>query len=928
MTNFQQAIYEKVLIDVGFGSGVVSEDSIRNYVDIYNKTFVYGLSEAQKQEVIRNLHAKFSIHMDTGSILRDEKKHIPWYLATKDRCSSHFWDQYRKYLLSKKHWTNNLINSLDKVTDSIMDSLGNPSSPNIFSYRGLCIGDVQSGKTSTYIGLMNKAADAKYRVFILLAGTIEKLRQQTQQRVNEGFLGLEAKNFTPEMGIHEFGDVSIVTDLRGVSLTSTSSDFNAASAKKWIGKLASINGPIVFVVKKNKSVLEKLEQWLRSFNADRITKKINLPMILIDDEADNASVNTKKSDVTVINRDIRKLLELFERSNYVGFTATPYANIFIDPDSDQEMLGQDLFPSDFIFALDSPTNYIGARSIFGEDAKYGYMLESNDDCEDALPLNHKKDASLAYLPSSLKEAISAFFIVNAIRDLRGEKKSHRTMMVNISRFIDVQKQIAEEIDQYTRDMKNEIHCFYLMGEEGLKYGSIKFLKGVYDKYFAGNADNAAFLDLQHFPWAEIQEALYPAISRIEIRAVNGRNASKSLDYNTYETEQNNIGLRVIVVGGLSLSRGLTLEGLSTSYFYRNSSMYDTLMQMGRWFGYRDSYRDLCKVWMPELSMSWYQYISMATDNLREEVKIMQDEQGRTPADFGLAVRSDVKGLLVTARNKMRLATDFTTTVNLSGDVVETRYVYSSNEILKQNYLLTENFLNDLSHSYIIHRNDSLLASESYQYLNITKEKVVDYLKQYRVHPLSMDFALTEMVKMVEADDQHVFDAWDVVIASGEKGTPCIHFGGFDIPPVKRKFAYRDDTKSIQMSGKNSRLGSKNLAKGGLTAETVKKMEAGVERKGKAFSENFYFNTGIKRNPLLVIYPVELELSGDGAVLEKKKEIATSITCPIVGLGIGVPSIQGKQKEKIKYKINKRKRDEIFEVDQSEDFEEVDETIED
>ena len=682
---------------------------------------------------------------------------------------------------------------------------------------------------------------------------------------------------------------------------------------------------MIFVLKKNKSVLEKLEHWLRFYNANKTTKKIDLPMLLIDDEADNASVNTKKyGEVTAINKGIRKLLVLFEKANYVGFTATPYANIFIDPDTKQEMIDHDLFPRDFIYALESPSNYIGARSIFGDDAPYGYMLESNNDCELALPMRHSKEDVLVYMPESMEEAIACFFVCNAIRDLRGDTKSHRTMMINISRFIAVQNQIAKLVDSYVREAKREIRNYYLAGEEALQFDIFKLMKMVYDKYYMGVASVSGFSDLKHFSWEQIQETIYPSVSRIEVRAINGGNASKNLDYEKYEKEPDDIGLRLIAVGGLSLSRGLTLEGLSTSYFYRNSSMYDTLMQMGRWFGYRGKYRDLCKIWMPDESMAWYSYISMATDKLRDEVRRMQNDD-MTPTDFGLAVRADIQGLLVTARNKMRTAKDYETVVNFSGEVVETRYIHSSEDILRRNYEETEAFLLDIAETCPVHRNDPGLALKSNQYLNVPKEKIIDFLSVFSAHTLNIDFSVTELLTIFREDDQKIFDKWDVLIAGGLSVTESFSIAGLTIPPVKRGFAFRKDTKSLQMSGKNSRLGSKDLAKGGLTKDIVKQMEVGQEG-GKTLSEDFYFNTGIKRNPLMVIYPIKLLIKPGDKDYEIKMKIAAAIDFPIIGLSIGIPRINGKKKEIIRYKINKQKWMELFGADDIEDFDEVDETI--
>lgn len=393
MTEIQKNIVGKVLSDAGVMTIPLTEDLIIAMVDMYaNHAIRMGaepLTESEKADVITTLHSRLDVQIDRGHCLK-EKDHIPWYMAAKAEQPRKFWDRYTIYLQNEQHWNANTVNELDRTTDEIMDLLGNPDSPNSFLYRGLCIGDVQSGKTSTYIGLINKAADAHYRVIILLTGMIEKLRRQTQQRIDEGFIGLDSYAFTLEKGNVQVGVGAIDPTTSGWAVTSTTSDFNTATAEKIVGQLNNIGAPVIFVLKKNKSVLEKLEQWLRFYNTNKVTKNIDIPMLLIDDEADNASVNTKKDDVTAINKCIRKLLVLFEKANYVGFTATPYANIFIDPDTKQEMLDHDLFPRDFIYALEAPSNYIGARSIFGEDAPYAYMLESNDDCESALPMKHKK----------------------------------------------------------------------------------------------------------------------------------------------------------------------------------------------------------------------------------------------------------------------------------------------------------------------------------------------------------------------------------------------------------------------------------------------------------------------------------------------------------------------------------------------------------
>ena len=330
-------------------------------------------------------------------------------------------------------------------------------------------------------------------------------------------------------------------------------------------------------------------------------------------------------------------------------------------------------------------------------------------------------------------------------------------------------------------------------------------------------------------------------------------------------------------------------------------------------------------------MAWYSYISAATDELRAEVHRMQNEN-MTPKDFGLAVRSDIQGLLVTARNKMRSARDYETVVNFSGEVVETKYVHSTRDVLLRNYEETETFLLQLQDTYPIRRNDPSLAVKHPQILNVKKEAVLEYLRGFSAHTMnsSTGFVIHELIDMFAGDESGVFDEWDILVAGGATSNPEISFAGMKIHPVKRNFAYRKDTKSLQMSGKNSRLGSKDLAKGGLTTDQVADMEAGHGGNRKSFSESFYFKSGHKRHPLLVIYPVVLSYTpkeGEAPDQIKIKEaIVRDIDFPVIGLSIGIPLIDGMQRIRLKYKVNKQKWLEIFGADNADDFDEVDETI--
>ncbi len=920
MTKAQEQVIAQVQLQIKPGE-TVNEDKIKNLVNFFQ--MINPLTDEETKEVIAELQSKLAVKMDRGAYVK-EKNHVSWYYAAKGRINPSFWTRYSTYLYKDAGFNSDVINSIDIATDEMMDLLSDPLSSNVFQRRGLVIGDVQSGKTSTYLALMNKAADAGYHIIILLTGTIEKLRRQTQGRTDEGFVGLDSTAFNKNKDNVFVGVGNIDKSVSGWAVTSTTSDFNTSTASKLSGQLSSISDPVVFVLKKNKSVLEKLEIWLRLFNRNPSTGTIDSPLLMIDDEADNASVSTKPGeDPTIINKNIRKILKLFSKASYVGFTATPFANIFINPDSTQDMIGENLFPRHFIYALEAPTNYIGAASIFPVEGRYHRMINDNSDCDLYVPVKHKKDHIPGDIPLSLRKAIASFVITNAIRDLRGQKTKHRSMMVNVSVFVDVQKKIAEQLDAYVRELQREIRNYYMMYGVALQYSSFAFLRDVFDTYYS---------DCE-FEWGTIQVALWDAVAPVVVRYVNGGNAAKNLNYD----ENEELGLRIIAVGGYSLSRGLTLEGLSHSYFYRNTKMYDTLMQMGRWFGYRPHYEDLCQVWINPDAVDWYSYISEASDELKREVRRMQSEQ-RTPADFGLCVRSDNATLLVTARNKMRTAKDYTMTISLSGNIIETPFIHTNKKILKDNLHVTEQFIDGLVGDGFV----SVIGDKTYelmdkmQFIDIPQSYVIDYLRSYQSHTANSNFHTSEIVKLIMSATDGSLDKWDIVIASG-KGVKTVHLGGEDIPCVARSFDIRDDVNAFQMSGSKSRLGDRNYAKGGLKKDLVAKIESGehaeqMKRFGtvRPLNQNVFFKPDFfdkLRNPLLVIYPVELKAPDEIKTASdlQKQTAAKNTPYALIGISVGIPAIKGREPKQYQYKINLIKYRELEGLTEPD---ETDDTIED
>ena len=582
-----------------------------------------------------------SVHgvaMNVGASLQ-EHGFEPWLEDTRSDIDPYYWERYRQ-LLVKLEFSGQVLATLDSVTDRALGLLENPAREGEWDRRGMVMGHVQSGKTANYTGLVCKAADAGYKVIVIIAGIHNNLRNQTQRRIDEGFIGLDStgrlRGAVPAQNLVGVGRFD--SRRQPNSFTTSRRDFNKAIADSISIPLQNLVEPVVFVIKKNSHTLRNLIEWLAAQNAQRGSATVREPMLLIDDEADNASINIShgQDEISRINGQIRELLALFDRSCYVGYTATPFANIFIDPDSEDAMMGDDLFPRDFIVSLDPPDNYFGATRVFVEEPDR--IVRPIDDHADLLPLKHRIDHRVTGLPETLETAVRVFILARAIRLARGQVGTHNSMLVNVSRFLNVQGQIRNEIHALVDRIRGSLRVNAPRpGGGALSDPQIAALREAFREHYEVTCGK---------PWEEVQAFLHESASAITVVEVNGRSPG-SLDY--LEHERN--GFNVIAVGGLSLSRGLTLEGLVVSYFLRNSMMYDTLLQMGRWFGYRMGYEDLCRVWMPEEAQGWYTHIADSIEELRDELARMQSVNA-TPRDFGLKVRSHPDTLVVTARNKM------------------------------------------------------------------------------------------------------------------------------------------------------------------------------------------------------------------------------------------------------------------------------------
>lgn len=581
-----------------------------------------------------------------------------WFASKKSDIDWKHWNAY-KSMLEDQGRSDKIVKANEEVIDDVLDYSGDPTTPGRWSRKGLVMGNVQSGKTQNYIGLINKAIDCGYKTIILLGGHLNDLRRQTQERVDQGILGKKSKHLidmktnTPApIGVGLFHEDVITVN----SGTTTAGDFNKAFAERLGFKLSGVD-PVIFTIKKHAGIMDRLYSWIKDehYLDPEKGKKLEGPLLLIDDEADYASINTKhhKEEVTATNNCIRKLLSLFGRNTYIGYTATPFANIFIDPDDNEYSEEDDLFPSDFMIKIPVPDNYVGQDFYFGprnyQDGDETEDIKANSSPtvpidQDYGPLHELKSRDeINEIPESLEDAIRAFVIVIAIRTVRGEKYAHNTMLVNISHLTKHQNKLEELIDQYYKQIDEALDAYHALGVDEARASPV--LADLEQTFYSR-------FDVSE-PYEKVFKEIRRSSARINVWAINqssmGRD-NRELDYSKNEAN----GLCVIVVGGHKLSRGLTLEGLSISYFTRNSKAYDTLMQMCRWFGYRPNYADLCRVYLPSESIRWYAFISSTIRELYQELERMSKRQQR-PSEFGLKVREHPGAMIITAKNKLGAA---------------------------------------------------------------------------------------------------------------------------------------------------------------------------------------------------------------------------------------------------------------------------------
>lgn len=822
-----------------------------------------------------------------------------WLYKRKSSKTLDYFNRYKSYL-RKEDFPENALVKMEKYTEKILSYCADPlnmSKSQRTQKRGLVIGDVQSGKTANYLSLINMAADYGYQLIILLAGLTDSLRTQTQKRVDSGFVGAQSDTIG---AVEIFVGVGTSEEKHyAIPMTNQKLDFVKFKKENANFKRSDLSKPVIMVVKKNKGILSQMAEWVKPDMDDIKSNNV----LIIDDEADNASVNTKNQDddPSVVNKLIRDIFNNFPIASYVGYTATPFANIFINPYDDEAC--KDLFPSDFIVQLKEPDNYFGTKKAFDKH----HIRYLNEQEKNFLPVKHDKNVEVYNeLPESLIEALNDFVITNVIRTLRNQEKKHRTFMINVSRFNNIQDKVKYKVEEYLKKLGNSIEqCYKFPINDFCKDTK---LKKIYDQY----TKDDFYADIRKsYSWNQIQGLLNEEIKKIQITIMNNKNSKNRFNYDDYK----DVGARLIAIGGFVLSRGLTLEGLTISYFSRNANAYDTMLQMCRWFGYRKGYEDLCRIYISEINVENYKAIEDAIDDLKQQVTAMS-YLGKTPLEFGLMIKESPETLetsmLITSRNKMRTSQEVIRSLNYSGASVDTSKIYMDVESNIKNKNILDELVSKIKREGIILEN----VDGRYMFRDVPKKYISEFIKKIIIPIENRKFDTAGLSECII--DSKEFAKWDIVIATGAKNNKKWRFCSMELPLPLRSFKYRDNEKFIRISGGNNRLAEPGIYNSGLTSiekEMAKQIALNSNNPHKEPITSDYLK--VRKKPLLVIYPLALNPSNDN---EKKISDNFNNENVILGFAIGFPGSDNKVI--VKYRANARKLKELSGDLEEEEDEEV------
>lgn len=749
----------------------LSEETFQNTLAAYEGILALQTArlgsgaEAEARRVIEGMVPGFGLAFDLylaeqrtivetikfGSLVKKDGGYTSWYSGPK--ASMGEWPLYRKVLDARLPVA--AVQGIDGSTTRILSRCANPKEPGD-RRKGLVIGYVQSGKTANYAGLIAKAVDAGYRIVIVLAGMYTNLRAQTQIRLQADL------------------NVNDATDKAGVAwslLTGRDSDIGP---KINVGFVANPGNVAIMIVKKHESRLANLARFLQSIPEE--TRR-NRAVLIIDDESDQATPNTQSDRelVSTINQRIRDIWKEVRTGTYVAYTATPFANMFIDPNDEQ-----DLYPDDFAMVLPRPDDYMGADSFFNltqtadSDEDEGiYALSRIVEPQEAdllVPVGRNIAGFQPEITESLDDAIRWFIIATAIRQLRTGGASHSSMLLHTSHRVAAHALLKDAVTDFTAAL-----ALNRDGEEA-----------AFESVFTSEIDRAAHLrNGESRPewediWAKVQEIL----GRLTVKIDNGLSQDRLI----YPEDSPQF---VIAIGGGTLSRGLTLEGLVVSFFLRTSNTYDTLLQMGRWFGFRPGYQDLVRVWVGPGLLEDYAHLAQVEREIRSEVAVLESE-GKTPRDLAVRVRTHPGRLQVTSPGKM--ANTLVVQAGLGGTRRQTIYLDRSDAGTAASQAAAKQLVAtavSLGLPRFTQQSGSKAARGSQVFVGLSNSDVIEFLHGYWVADSDPWLQESAMRDWLSAHGSAV--TWNLVLVSGParlgnfEYSPGVEVGRVSRAPLQEKF---------------------------------------------------------------------------------------------------------------------------------------------
>lgn len=575
----------------------------------------YAFTEDEIIDLVRGLEEY------KAKIIKDRSKHIAKkdhntisvFPETDDLEQPHF----SRYIenLSTKGWDENTTNKIIKHSTSIADAIitANKNNwPEKKMTKGLVIGHVQSGKTANMAGVMALSADLGFDLVLVLSGIHNKLNDQTTKRFENDLWTYD--KYALEMGLDHSAMSKLKSRNESWSLITKESDLLDDNTST----LNTLTGPVLGVFKKNIKVLERLNKWMKQHYKDTLK---GIKVLVIDDECDQASPNVSDisaNEVSAINGELWQIMSLLPNVAYVGYTATPFASILNEPPGSGS-----LYPSDFIYTLPTNEKYFGIREFFGSPD------DPDENGMDLIRIVPELDDDLTADYSTLKDAIGYFLCTSTVRKFCRNEKAHMTMMIHVSFRVDDQDDVAVMAEDVLEDFRRD------------KPAALEYLRKLWAneknkvapddlvKYNGGDEDD--YRPTEGFE--EFSNFILDTLNNVQIRIDNYKKPDEMrLSYGEEP-------MCVIAIGGNTLSRGVTLEGLNVSYFTRAGNQYDSLLQMGRWFGYRNGYEGLVRIWTSAKNAEHFSHLSLVEQDLRNQVSELYDNGGANPEEVALNVVS-------------------------------------------------------------------------------------------------------------------------------------------------------------------------------------------------------------------------------------------------------------------------------------------------